>query len=256
MHIAILQLLCIIGDIPAVSYIYDVDGYYESGTGTAKQRRSLIKPLFLAKGHNDELFVRDYSTQRLVVYTNYSDRLEYSHFICGKGDGNGLFQDICGIAVTKEYLYVADCKLHCIQKLRSQNGSCVATIGRQGKGNGEFEEPFGIAVDENKSRLYVCDYGNHRIQIFENDEFINKFGGYGSTKGYFKYPGDITLNKSKDQLFITDLDNHRVQMFKTDGICLGVFGDDDVNKKLRNPFGIFFTQTDMIMISSVHDYRV
>ena len=192
-----------------------------------------------------------------MVFNNIdgSDLLEYSHYIAGKGNGNGLFQDITGIAASTNYLYVADSELDYIQKLKL-NGSYVQLIGSSGSGDGQFNMPFGLALDEAHSLLYVCDYDNHRIQIFKDDTFSYKFGSKGASQGYFNHPGDITLNNYKDQLYISDLDNHRVQVFKTNGSLIGVFGNTDVNNILRHPFGICFTNTSSVLITSVHDNLV
>ena len=213
----------------------------------------MIRPLFLAKGPNDKLFVRDYSTQRLVVFNNDgSNKLKYSSYFAGKGNGRGFFQDITGIAASRDYLYVADSELSYIQKLKL-SGGYLKQIGSSGSGDGQFNTPFGLALDEARSLLYICDYENHRIQVFKDDKFDKKFGSKGTSQGYFNHPGDIALNHYKDQLYITDMDNHRVQIFKTDGSCIGVFGNTHVNNILRHPFGIFLTYTSDVLISSVHD---
>ena len=223
--------------------LYDINGYK-----IHDQTYPLIKPLFLAKGPSDELFVRDYDKHRLVVFSNDSDKLEYSRYMCGEGNGYGKFKDITGIAASKDHLYVADCQLNSIQKLKLQNGEWVKTIGSNGNGDGEFDTPFGIALDEANSRLYVCDYGNHRIQVFKDDKFSTSFGELGTSDGKFNHPGDIALNNDKDQLFITDFDNHRVQVFKTNGSFIKVFGNDT---EFCYPFGICYA-FPIVLISSVH----
>ena len=75
--------------------------------------KRVVWPYLLANGPNNELIVRDNSTYQLVVFNKY---FQYSHAIGGEGSGNGKFQCITGIAVgKKEYLYVTDRILHCIQ---------------------------------------------------------------------------------------------------------------------------------------------
>ena len=239
-----------------MSFIYNINGYGSTSGSSSAEQKPLIRPLFLAKGPSDELFVRDYSTQRLVVFNNVkSDKLEYSHYFAGKGNGGGYFQDITGIAASSDHLYVADSELDYIQKL-TLSGGYVQQIGNSGSGDGQFNTPFGLALDEARSLLYVCDYENHRIQVFKDDKFDKKFGSKGSSQSYFNHPGDITLNHYKDRLYITDLDNHRVQVFTTNGSFIEVFGNTDVNNILRHPFGIFFTYSSGVLISSVHDDRV
>ena len=238
--------------------LYDIDGYGNSSTEHRPndQKNPLIKPFFLAKGPNDELFVRDYATHRLVVFSNDGDRLEYSRYICGRGNGYGTFQDITGIAASKDYLYVADCYLDSVQKLKLQNGEWITTIGESGSGDKEFDSPFGIALDEVNSRLYVCDYCNNRIQVIKNDAFLKSFKGLNSSTAKFT-PIDVTLNDYKDQLFVTDCENRRVQMLSTnDGSFLKMFGNDN---EFHYPFGIFYAgsgikdlRSPVILISSAH----
>jgi len=76
-------------------------------------------PYLMAKGSNNELIVGNYSTNQLVIF---DEQLQCSHVIGGRGNGNGKFRCISGIAVdNKGYLYAADSKLHHIQKL-TMNG--------------------------------------------------------------------------------------------------------------------------------------
>ena len=240
-----------------VSYKYEINGYGgTSSSSTSTEFCYLKAPLFLAKGPNDEVFVRDYSTQRLVVFVDDgSDRLKYSHYLAGKGKGSGFFQDITGIAASTNCLYVADSELSYIQKLKL-NGGYVKQIGSSGSGDGQFNMPFGITLDEYRSRLYICDYDNHRIQVFENDKFAAKFGSKGASHGYFNHPGDITLNNAKDCLYITDLDNNRIQVFNVYGTFIKVFRENYKNDILHHPFGICFTHTSVLLITSVHDHEL
>ena len=217
----------------------------------------MIAPIFLAKGPNDEIFVRDDSSQRLVVFDHQGDKLKYSRCI----DGYNRFQDITGIAVGTEYLYVADRMLDCIRKLHLKTGQCSRDIGSHGSALSEFNSPFGLALDKAKSTLYVCDRDNHRIQVIEfkdeDDEItFSKFGVFETWKGYIDSPTDIALSDDKDRLFVTDHDNHIVLVFKIDGSLIGQFGDTNV----KNPFGIctyvikgWIYNTEKVLITSTSD---
>ena len=199
--------------------------------GTAE--KPLIAPMFVARGPNDEVFVRDDYTQRLVVYTPTANKLEYSHYL---GDKD-MFANITGIAVGKECLYVADSGLHRILKLELKNGRNKLQIDGYGTDH-DFNSPHGLELDEGKSVLYVCDSGNDRIQIihFSSDGLkFTSFGKHGTSEGDFNYPMDITLNHAKDHLYITDRDNDRVQIFDTSGNHAKVF---DIKCRIYDPFGI------------------
>src|SRR5690606_7721791 len=55
-----------------------------------------------------------------------------------------------------------------VQRLRLDDGSLVAVIGREGEGPGEFNRVEGLDVDAS-GRLYVADSCNHRVQVFDRD---------------------------------------------------------------------------------------
>ena len=204
-------------------------------------------PYLMAKGPKNEVIVRNYSTNQLVIF---DEQLQYSHVIGGRGNGNGKFQCIIGIAVdNKGYLYVADRDLHCIQKF-TLNGQFISQFGRYGTAEVEFNVPSGLVLSQSEL-LFVCDFNNHRIQVFKNEVFSCTFGQYGNEPGCFKNPRDLTLNSNEDQLFITDCSNHRVQVFTPSGQFLRIFGNfTDIPFKLQYPIGIYYTPDNHLLISS------
>ncbi|XP_065886762.1 E3 ubiquitin-protein ligase TRIM71-like [Dysidea avara] len=206
--------------------------------------KKLIFPYLLAKGPNNELIVRDSSTNQLVVFDKH---FQYSHVIGGAGSGN---EGITGIAVDKKgYLYVADSDLHCIQKFKL-NGEFISQFGSEGTANSQFKSPYGLVLSQSEL-LFVCDKDNHRIQVFQNERFSYCFGRHGTESGTFNEPVDLTLSNSEDQLFITDSDNNRVQVFTTKGRFFKVFGNfTDVPYKLHDPVGIHYTPDGHLLISS------
>ena len=213
----------------------------------------LMSPYLMAKGPNNELIVRNYSTHQLVIF---DEQLRYSHVIGRRGNGNRKFQCITGIAVdNKGYLYIADYHLHCIQKL-TLNGQFVSQFGSKGTAEGQFKAPLGLVLSQSEL-LFVCDSGNHRIQVLKNELFSYAFGQYGEEPGYFNYPRDLTLNSNEDQLFITDRDNHRVQVFTPSGQFLRIFGNfTDIPFKLQCPVGIYYTPDNHLLISSRDNHCV
>ena len=210
-------------------------------------------PYLIAKGPNNELIIRNDSTNQLVIF---DDRLQYSNVIGGRGNGNGKFQCITGIAVdNKGYLYVADRKLHCIQKL-TMNGQFVSQFGSEGTAEGQFKAPLGLVLSQSEL-LFVCDGGNHRIQVLKNVLFSYTFGQYGKKPGYFHYPRDLTLNSNEDQLFITDGGNYRVQVFTPSGQFLKIFGKYIyIPFRLQGPVGIYYTPDNHLLISSYYSHCV
>ena len=210
-------------------------------------------PYLMAKGPNNEVIVRNDSAKQLVIF---DEQLQYSHVIGGRGNGNGKFQNITGIAVdNKGYLYVADCSLHCIQKF-TLNGQFVSQFGNKGTAEGQFNVPCGLVLSQSEL-LFVCDSNNHRIQVFKNEVFSCAFGQCGKELGCFNSPRDLTLNSNEDQLFITDYNNHRVQVFTPSGQFLRIFGNfTDIPFKLLHPVGIYYTPDNHLLISSYENHCV
>ena len=204
-------------------------------------------PYLMAKGSNNEVIVRNDSTDQLVIF---DEQLQYSHVIGGRGNGNGKFQNITGIAVDSEgYLYVADSELNYIQKF-TMSGQFVSQFGSEGTAEGQFNSPCGLVLSQSEL-LFVCEFNNHRIQVFRDEQFSYTFGQYGKEPGYFDCPRDLTLNSNEDQLFITDANNDRVQVFTPNGRFLRIFGNfTDIPFRLQYPVGIYYTPDNHLLISS------
>ena len=210
-------------------------------------------PYLMAIGPNNEVIVRNHSTCHLVIF---DEQLQYSHVIGGRGNGNGKFQIITGIAVDdKGYLYVADSHLHSIQKF-TMSGQFVSHFGSKGTAEGQFNGPSSLVLSQSEL-LFVCDCNNHRVQVFRNEQFSYTFGQYGKEPGYFDCPRDLTLNSNEDQLFITEEENHRVQVFTPNGQFLRIFGNfTDIPFKLQRPVGIYYTPDNHLLISSYDNHCV
>lgn len=207
----------------------------------------LKSPNMLAKGPNNGLICHNSSTQQLVFF---DEKLQYSHVIGEKGNGNGKFEDISGIAVGESYMYVADSVLNCIQKFEL-NGKFVCQFGSEGEKNGQFNGPHGMLLLQSEL-LFVCDRYNHRIQVFEGDQFSYTFGRHGTEPGNFSRPVDLTVNSRGDHMLITDSVNNRVQVFTPKGDFIGVFGNfNDISFQLKFPFGVSFTGDGQVIIGSV-----
>ena len=216
-------------------------------------KEQLKTPSCMANGPNNELIVNNDSTCQVVIF---DEQLQYSHVIGGRGKGNGRFQEISGIAVdNKGYLYVADCRLHLIQKFMI-SGQFVSQFGSKGTCKGHFNVPIGLVLSQSEL-LFVCDSNNNRIQVFRNEQFSYTFGQYGKEPGCFNRPVDLTVNSNEDQLFITDINNHRVQVFTPNGQFLRIFGKStDIPFKLQSPAGIYYTPDNHLLISSNSNHCV
>ena len=211
-------------------------------------KRKFSRPCGLALGQNEEIVVSDRGLHQLIVF---DANQQFRHVIGHKGHGNGEFDWPSGIVVDKMgFIYVADRKNHCVQKVRLDDGKFITKIGKKGTGNGEFNEPRAVALTR-KDCLFVADSLNHRIQMFQNEKFIFCFGRYGSGPCEFDLPSSIAFNETEDKILISDNHNHRVQLYTIHGEYLNLFGDfTDVPNGLSYPQSIHRSKDGHIFISS------
>jgi len=209
------------------------------------KRKRLSYPYLLAIAPNNRLISRDYSVlcRRMLVF---DDQLQY---FCDIGIGSHKCST--GLAVSKlGYLYVAEYKHGCIKKFKLSGGEFLLKIGSLGAGNGQFQNPRGL-LSSQSDKLFICDSGNNRVQVLLNDKYSYSFGRHGKDPGKFDCPVALSLNNAQDLLFITELKNHRVQVFTPAGQFIRVFGDFSCTSyTLHNPYGIFYTPDDHVLVSS------
>ncbi|KAL5489443.1 hypothetical protein EMCRGX_G018535 [Ephydatia muelleri] len=136
---------------------------YSAGLGNPQLNVSVTSPLCIAiHKKSGDIFV---GSEANCIYVYSKDGAQKTT-IGSAGNGLCQFNRPCGLDITGDVLYVADCNNHRIQKL-DRSGSFICTYGRLGKGKGEFYCPSAIAVDFN-DRLIVADQGNSRIQILSS----------------------------------------------------------------------------------------
>ena len=219
--------------------------------GQNDHEQSFEWPFMLANGPHGELIVGNNaaSVKHLVVF---DEQLQYLRAIGSEGNEDGMFQQICGVAMDKQgFLYATDGTLHCIQKFQL-SGTFVSKFGTKGTGNGQFNEPCGLRFSK-LNVLFVCDRGNHRMQVFQGENYFYKFGQFSNEgdPGTFNQPVDLTLNNTEDKLFVTDWGNHRIQVFEPNGQFLTkIESHPDVPFTLKNVDGIFFTPDNHLLVSS------
>lgn len=130
------------------------------------------------------------------------------------GRAKGQFREPGGIAVTGEFLYVADTGNDRVQRISLTDGSALAS-GTRGHGAGQFLRPSDVAVDE-AGNVYVSDTGNHRVVKLDRDlSFVMAWGDFGPHPGFFAEPDGLAWREG--ELYVVDTDNHRVQVFDADG---------------------------------------
>jgi hypothetical protein len=130
-----------------------------------------------------------------------------------------------GIAVTDQFLFVADTWNHRILKF-NLDGTFLASYGQNGDvasnpdngGLGIFFGPRGI-VHLGNNVLAVTDTGNHRIQIMDVDGNylgqVGNLGEFGTALGQFYEPVGIAVGPD-GSVFVADTWNSRMQQLTGD----------------------------------------
>ena len=234
--------------------IYDFIELSRTDSFQCYNKRSLVKPLFLAKTPENCMIISDPGYSRLVVMTG---SFHYNHVITNHNYPN--FSP-AGIAVGLDdcCLYVAnsgeDCiyryDMHACAGLGYKNISS-ARFGVPGTQDGQFQCPQGLAMSK-CGRLYICDRNNHRIQIYDTTNKQERFCyTYGQERNLFNHPTDIALNKEEDKLFITDTDNHKVQVFTLPSPLSTMRHAYFIDfKHMQSPFGICCTNEGFVWVTS------
>jgi tripartite motif-containing protein 2/3/tripartite motif-containing protein 71 len=81
-----------------------------------------------------------------------------------EGSGPGQLHSPEGIAVTDNYVYIADWGNDRISVFTT-DGKFVRCFGSKGINKDQFQSPRGIATDS-EGHLYICDFGNNRIVVY------------------------------------------------------------------------------------------
>jgi tripartite motif-containing protein 71 len=126
-----------------------------------------------------------------------------------------------GIAVTANYVYVADSGNHRIERFNLQGGEPIQW-GSLGNSPGNFYYPRGVAANEGE--VIVADDDNHRILKFDpNGVFQGAVGSRGGGPGQFAFPYGVALDAAGN-IYVADNINHRVVKLSPQLQFLGAWG--------------------------------
>lgn len=128
--------------------------------------------------------------------------------IGGRGEGEGQFLNITGMALGPDGLYVTARLAH-----RAQ----VMSLEGQFKYAFELDTlvfPNSAAVDAS-NRIYITDFIDNKIKIFEQGKLVTDFGGTGVSPGRFKGISDVWVDGGT--LYVADSLNGRIQVFRLAG---------------------------------------
>jgi sugar lactone lactonase YvrE len=137
------------------------------------------------------------------------------------GHGAGQVRRPAGIAVTHDFVFVADTGNDRVVRFSRSAGDSAA-FGAHGHGAGELLRPGDVAVDA-AGFVYVSDTGNHRVVKLDHDlRWVKSWGDFGPHPGFFSQPEGLAWDDGT--LYVVDSDNHRVQTFDADGTRLHEWG--------------------------------
>ncbi|KAL9643957.1 hypothetical protein ABK040_005426 [Willaertia magna] len=198
------------------------------------------------KLNNDFIFITDYNNCRILIIDKFTKNLNkiistksnprclcldnFTIFVtCNDHciykynylNGNELqkienksLNNILGITIDNNYIYVCDANHHQIKMLEKESGNLLDEIGTRGYQPLQFNYPYGIIFDNDLNQLYVTE-DNHRIQIIKENKSISQFGKFGKEIEEFNNPRGITIDKN--HLFVCDRSNNRIQVFNKKG---------------------------------------
>lgn len=135
-----------------------------------------------------ELWVADTEASVLKVYTVGG---EFLRQVGSQGSGDGQFYKPVGIALTKDYVYVAD-MLNFRVEVIDYDGNHVRQWGGNCNAPGCFQRIKGIDVDS-LGDVYVSDAAFSNVQMFDPAGQLLMFFGTGGER-----PGDLYLPAGLD----------------------------------------------------------
>lgn len=101
---------------------------------------------------------------------------ELPHLSAGQADGLGCrgsepdsiawASSLC-FDPAGEHLYVADAKLHRVQRFSAPTLKLLCAVGTNGTALGQFAAPCGLHMPASGKELYVVDHGNNRVQVLD-----------------------------------------------------------------------------------------
>lgn len=141
-----------------------------------------------------------------------NERLDFTEFSIAH-------DDICGVALTKEYMYIATQYELTMMSLKTQE--IVAQFGSEGNDNNTFKQISYLYIpyrDENN--LYVVDSGQHAVHHYKIDhqensfEFVRRYVIIADVPEASNLISCVIYGR---KLFVSDETNHCIHIFHLNG---------------------------------------
>jgi tripartite motif-containing protein 71 len=169
-----------------------------------------FKPGRMCLDAQGRLYVVDRVEARIIVYDPEGS---FQFQFGGKGEGQGKFRLISGIAVDSVgRIYVADSRQQPVQ-IFDRDGNFLRAFGRHGSSVEEFSFPGGIHIDQN-DRIWIVDTFRHQVKVFSSDgSFLFHLGEFGTEAGQLFFPIDIALDQY-GKIYVLEKGANRLQVFE------------------------------------------
>jgi DNA-binding beta-propeller fold protein YncE len=212
-------------------------------------KQSLISPVAVAVGPQDQVYVADSYLAKVFVYSSEGKLLTTL--------ADPKLQRPAGLAYDKTAgrLYVADSAAHRVWVF-SDDGRSLGAIGEHGTARGQFNFPTHVAVD-GEGILYVTDALGFRIHMFARDgRFLQAFGHHGNGSGDFAAPKGVAVD-SEGHIYVVDALFDTVQIFDRAGQYLLNFGERGIEVgQFWLPGGLFIDATDRVYVADAYNQRI
>jgi YYY domain-containing protein len=169
----------------------------------------LREPRDAAVDGKGRLFVADFGNSRLAIFDPSGG---YLGGWGGRGRGPHGFNQLCGVAIRGDAVYVAD----------TWNGRVEAfsLAGERRAEAGDLYGPRGVALSRD-GRVWVSDTGNNRVVVYDADlKQLATFGKKGPGREELDQPVGITPG-TRGRIYVADSANRRIQILETDGAFVG-----------------------------------
>ncbi|XP_022223078.1 NHL repeat-containing protein 2 [Drosophila obscura] len=142
---------------------------------------------------------------------------------------NAAFAQPSGLAMSKDFLYVADSESSSIRKASMIDGKVMPVVGGDrnplnlfafgdvdGKlFNAKLQHPLGVAHNDADNKVYVADTYNHKIKVIDAETNCVSTLAIKSQEGaplIFNEPAGLCLDADGRNLLVSDTNNHAIQI--------------------------------------------
>ncbi|CAD6997875.1 NHL repeat-containing protein 2 [Ceratitis capitata] len=142
---------------------------------------------------------------------------------------NAAFAQPSGLALGKNFLYIADSESSSIRKVSMVDGKVMPVVGGDrnplnlfafgdvdGKQyNAKLQHPLAVAYNSANDKVYVADTYNHKIKMIDTTTSCIETLSIKDDKGaplQFNEPAGLCFDADGQSLYVADTNNHRIQL--------------------------------------------